>query len=110
AKGRDGMPAWGGIRMPILALAVIALAFIMIVGAMPGGPNNRRRGRSGSGWSSGSSWWTGSSGGFSGGGFGGGGFSGGGGSFGGGGSAGSWGGVEMSSHADRERIPESPRA
>src|SRR5262249_46622457 len=78
------------ILIPILALAVIALAFIMIVGAMPGDPNNRRRARSGSGWSSGSSWWTGSSDGFSGGGFGGGGFSGGGGSFGGGGSSGRW--------------------
>jgi len=90
AKRPDPTPPWGAILIPILALAVIALAFIMIVGAMPGGPNNRRRGRSGSGWSSGSSWWTGSSGGFSGGGFGGGGFSGGGGSFGGGGSSGSW--------------------
>jgi uncharacterized protein len=93
AKRPDPTPPWSAILIPILALAVIALAFIMIVGAMPGGPNNRRRGRSGSGWSSGSSgssWWTGSSGGFSGGGFGGGGFSGGGGSFGGGGASGSW--------------------
>jgi len=93
AKRPDPTPPWSAILIPILALAVIALAFIMIVGAMPGDRNNRRRGRSGSGWSSGSSgssWWTGSSGGFSGGGFGGGGFSGGGGSFGGGGASGSW--------------------
>jgi uncharacterized protein len=90
AKRPDPTPPWSAILIPILAVTVIALAFIMIVGAMPGGPNNRRRGRSGSGGSSGSSWWTGSSGGFSGGGFGGGGFSGGGGSFGGGGSSGSW--------------------
>src|SRR5205823_14494773 len=59
AKRPDPTPPWGAILIPILALAVIALAFIMIVGAMPGDPNNRRRGRSGSGWSSGSSWWTG---------------------------------------------------
>jgi uncharacterized protein len=90
AKRPDPTPPWSAILIPILAVTVIALAFIMIVGAMPGGPNNRRRGRWGSGGSSGSSWWTGSSGGFSGGGFGGGGFSGGGGSFGGGGSSGSW--------------------
>jgi uncharacterized protein len=90
AKRPDPTRPWAAILIPILALAVIALAFIMIIGAMPGDPNNRRRGRSGSGWSSGSSWGTGSSGGFSGGGFGGGGFSGGGGSFGGGGSSGSW--------------------
>jgi uncharacterized protein len=90
AKRPDPTRPWAAIVIPILALAVIALAFIMIVGAMPGDPNSRRRGRSGSGWSSGSSWGTGSSGGFSGGGFGGGGFSGGGGSFGGGGSSGSW--------------------
>jgi uncharacterized protein len=90
AKRPDPTPTWSATLIPILALAVIVLAFIMITGAMPGGPTSRRRGRSGSGWSSGSSWWSGSSGGFSGGGFGGGGFSGGGGSFGGGGSSGSW--------------------
>ena len=85
AKRPDPTPLWGPIINLILALVVFGLIFIFIVGAMPSGPNNRRRGRSGSGWPSGSSWWTGSSGGFSGGGF-----SGGGGSFGGGGSSGSW--------------------
>jgi uncharacterized protein len=97
AKRPDPTPPWGTILMLILALGVFWLVFIMIVGAMPSRPSNRRRGRSASPWSSGSSWWTGSSGGFSGGGFsggggfcGGGGFSGGGGSFGGGGSSGSW--------------------
>jgi uncharacterized protein len=85
AKRPDPTPPWGPIINLILALVVFGLIFIFIVGAMPSGPNNRRRGRSGSGWPSGSSWWTGSSGGFSGGGF-----SGGGGLFGGGGSSGSW--------------------
>src|SRR5262249_58783433 len=84
AKRPDPTPPWGTIITLILALVVFGLVFMIIVGAMPSGPNNRRRRRSASPWSSGSSWWTGSSGGFSGGGLsGGGGFFGGGGCFGG---------------------------
>jgi uncharacterized protein len=95
AKRPDPELPWGTILILILALAMFAVVFAMIVGAMPSQPRNRRR-RSASPWSS-DPWWTGSSGGFSGGGFsggsggfGGGGFGGGGGSFGGGGASGSW--------------------
>ena len=61
AKRPDPTPPWGTIITLILALVVFGLVFFMIVGAMPSGPNNRRRRRSASPWSSGSSWWTGSS-------------------------------------------------
>jgi uncharacterized protein len=99
AKRPDPALPWGTILILILALAMFAVVFTMIVGAMPSRSNSRRRG-SGTRWSS-QPWWTGSSGGFSGGGFsggggfgggfsGGGGFGGGGGSFGGGGASGSW--------------------
>jgi uncharacterized protein len=95
AKRPDPELPWGTILILILALAMFAVVFAMIVGAMPSAPRGRRR-RSASPWSS-DPWWTGSSGGFSGGGFsgggggfGGGGFGGGGGSFGGGGASGSW--------------------
>jgi uncharacterized protein len=95
AKRPDPELPWGTILILILALAMFAVVFAMIVGAMPSDPRSRRR-RSASPWPSGP-WWTGSSGGFSGGGFsgggggfGGGGFGGGGGSFGGGGASGSW--------------------
>ena len=95
AKRPDPELPWGTILILILALAMFAVVFAMIVGAMPSDPRSRRR-RSASPWSS-DPWWTGSSGGFSGGGFsgggggfGGGGFGGGGGSFGGGGASGSW--------------------
>jgi uncharacterized protein len=95
AKRPDPELPWGTILILILALAMFAVVFAMIVGAMPSDRRSRRR-RSASPWSS-DPWWTGSSGGFSGGGFsgggggfGGGGFGGGGGSFGGGGASGSW--------------------
>jgi uncharacterized protein len=95
AKRPDPELPWGTILILILALAMFAVVFAMIVGAMPSDPRSRRR-TSASPWSS-DPWWTGSSGGFSGGGFsgggggfGGGGFGGGGGSFGGGGASGSW--------------------
>jgi uncharacterized protein len=89
AKRPDPPLSWGTILILILALAMFAVVFGMIVGAMPSQSNSRRR-RAGTPWSS-EPWWTGSSGGFSGGGFsGGGGFGGGGGSFGGGGASGSW--------------------
>ena len=91
AKRPDPELPWGTILILILALAMFAVVFAMIVGAMPSDPRSRRR-RSASPWSS-DPWWTGSSGGFSGGGFSGGGsggFGGGGGSFGGGGASGSW--------------------
>jgi uncharacterized protein len=95
AKRPDPELPWGTILILILALAMFAVVFAMIVGAMPSDRRSRRR-RSASPWPSGP-WWTGSSGGFSGGGFsgggggfGGGGFGGGGGSFGGGGASGSW--------------------
>jgi uncharacterized protein len=94
AKRPDPPLPWGTILILILALAMFAVVFAMIVGAMPSQPSSRRR-RSAGPWGSGP-WWSGSSGGFSGGGFGGGGFSGGGGfgggggSFGGGGASGSW--------------------
>jgi len=84
AKRPDPPLPGGTILILILALAMFAVVFAMIVGAMPRQPNGRRR-RSASPWGSGP-WWTGSSGGFSGGG----GFGGGGGSFGGGGASGSW--------------------
>jgi uncharacterized protein len=89
AKRPDPPLPLGTILILILALAMFAVVFATIVGAMPSQSNSRRR------WSS-APWWTGSSGGFSGGGgfggggFGGGGFGGGGGSFGGGGASGSW--------------------
>jgi len=94
AKRPDPSLPWGTILILILALAMFAVVFAMIVGAMPSQPKGRRR-RSASPWWS-DTGWTGSSGGFSGGGFsgggfsGGGGFGGGGGSFGGGGASGSW--------------------